>query len=63
MDASDLSSSSQRFTSCIEIVTILLNDVYHEDPHVVDESLEILSSVETIRRWVLVLNLLAHLYM
>ncbi|THH33204.1 hypothetical protein EUX98_g1010 [Antrodiella citrinella] len=49
MYASELSISSQRYTSCTEIVTILLNEMYHKDPHVVDESLEILSSVDTLR--------------
>ncbi|TCD60939.1 hypothetical protein EIP91_009273 [Steccherinum ochraceum] len=39
---------NREYTSCIEIVSITVNEAYHEDPDIVKDSLGILASVDTL---------------
>ena len=47
------SETIREYTPCIEIVSIVVNEAYHEDPDIVKESLSILASVEKLRKCVL----------
>ena len=43
-------SMGREYSSCVEIVMITVNDRYHEDARIVDESLSILSNAEKLQK-------------